>query len=61
MYLLTIFKQVLQGSASTVEHGEKDEAGGWCSDPQLFWMRPVSGREPCAHFHEITFCKSRAL
>lgn len=43
MYLLTIFKQVLQGSASPVKSGGKDEAGGWCSDPQLFWMLPVSG------------------
>lgn len=49
MYLLTIFKQVLQGSVSTVKSGGKDEAEGWCSDPQLFWMLPVSGRQAGAH------------
>lgn len=35
MYLLTIFKQGLQGSASTVAVSGKDEAEGWCSDPLL--------------------------
>lgn len=41
MYLLTIFKQGLQGSASAVAVSGKGEAEGWCCYPQLFWMLPV--------------------
>lgn len=42
--LVTIFKQDLQDSASTVAVSGKNEAEGWCSDPQLFWMLLISGR-----------------
>lgn len=41
MYLLTIFKQGLQGSASIVAVSGKGEAEGWCRDPQVFGMLPV--------------------
>lgn len=44
MYLLTTFKQDLQDSASTVAVSGKDEAEGWCSDPQLLWVLTVCGR-----------------